>query len=150
MLWAPGCKTSVSPHKIDRPTGRQKQCVWKRKRVKRASVQARLKTNPSRPPLTSIFLANVRSIDSKLDYSRLLLTSRRDMTNCCALIFTDTWLYDSIPDSTIQLARLAKILLTKTGVQTCRDTSQRRDSESQDSPSLLQVGRSHLLIYHYV
>ena len=86
-------------------TGRQRRrCERKQKRGKRAGVRARLKANPSKPPLPSIFLANVRSIRNKLDEIRLRLTAQRTLTRCCCMIFTETWLDSTTPDAAIQLA----------------------------------------------
>lgn len=44
----------------------------KKKRGKRARIRARLKAKPSRPALPAIFLSNIRFLDNKLDYLRLL------------------------------------------------------------------------------
>ncbi|GAA6107150.1 piezo-type mechanosensitive ion channel component 1-like, partial [Tachysurus ichikawai] len=70
---------------------------------KRAGVRGRLKTNPSRPALPSILLANVCSLDNKLYYIRLERSTRREIRNCCVFVFTETWLSDRVPDGAIQL-----------------------------------------------
>ena len=93
------------PSESSASTGRQRRrCERKQKRGKRAGVRARLKANPSKPPLPSIFLANVRSIRNKLDEIRLRLTAQRTLTSCCCMIFTETWLDSTTPDAAIQLA----------------------------------------------
>ncbi|KAI4884158.1 hypothetical protein NFI96_005463 [Prochilodus magdalenae] len=56
-----------------------------------------------RPPLPSLLLANVRSLENKLDELRARITTQREIRDCCALILTETWLSDSTPDSAIQL-----------------------------------------------
>ncbi|KAL7826504.1 hypothetical protein AOLI_G00317130 [Acnodon oligacanthus] len=62
-------------------------------------LHARLKARPTQPPLPSLLLANVRSLENKLDELR----AQRETRECCALILTETWLSDSTPDSAIQL-----------------------------------------------
>ncbi|KAI4891554.1 hypothetical protein NFI96_034005 [Prochilodus magdalenae] len=79
---------------------------WKRrlKRGKRAGVLARLKANADRPPIPSLFLSNVRSLDNKLDLLRLRMSVSDEMRNCAVICLTETWLNDSMPDSAFQLA----------------------------------------------
>ncbi|GAA6075769.1 piezo-type mechanosensitive ion channel component 1-like, partial [Tachysurus ichikawai] len=103
LLRRPGLQSPVSPDTGDQERGRRKRCARKRKRGKRAGVRARLKTNPSRPALPSILLANVCSLDNKLDYIRLERSTRREIRNCCVFVFTETWLSDRVPDTAIQL-----------------------------------------------
>ena len=78
----------------------------KQKRGKRGGIRARLAASPHRPAIPSITLANVRSLDNKLDYIRLLRTSSKTVSECCVFVFVETWLNDSVPDRAIQLARL--------------------------------------------
>ena len=93
------------PSESSASTGRQRRrCERKQKQGKRAGVRAGLKANPSKPPLSSIFLANVRSIRNKLDEIRLRLTAQRTLTSCCCMIFTETRLDSTTPDAAIQLA----------------------------------------------
>ena len=73
----------------------------KQKRGKRGGARAKLKANPHRAPLPSILLANVRSLEHKLDHLRAELTSRQEIKDCCALIFTESWLTANVPDSAI-------------------------------------------------
>lgn len=73
----------------------------KRRRGKRGGLHARLKA--SRPPLPSLLLANVRSLENKMDELRTRIISQREIRDCCALILTETWLSDNIPDSAVQL-----------------------------------------------
>ncbi|XP_037400811.1 uncharacterized protein LOC108414208 [Pygocentrus nattereri] len=74
----------------------------RRKRGKRGGLHARLKARASRPPVPSLLLANVRSLENKLDELRARITSQRETRECCALIFTETWLSDRVLDSAIQ------------------------------------------------
>lgn len=83
---------------------RRRRCKRKQKRGKRASVRARPKANPSKPPLLSIFLANICSIQNKIDEIRLQLTSKRTLVDCCCMIFSEMWLNNSIPEEAIELA----------------------------------------------
>ncbi|KAI3352294.1 hypothetical protein L3Q82_005273 [Scortum barcoo] len=51
-----------------RTEGKRKRCARKQKRGKyRGGLLARLKANAGRPPIPSLFLSNVRSLDNKLD-----------------------------------------------------------------------------------
>ncbi|KAI3355795.1 hypothetical protein L3Q82_004356 [Scortum barcoo] len=73
----------------------------RRKRGSRAGVLVRLRKRENRPPLPSILLANVQSLDNKLDELRSRMAFQRDIKNCNVLVFTETWLDPSIPDSAI-------------------------------------------------
>ncbi|KAI3370677.1 hypothetical protein L3Q82_007089 [Scortum barcoo] len=76
----------------------------RRKRGSRAGVLVRLRKRKREnrpPPLPSILLANVQSLDNKLDELRSRMAFQRDIKNCNVLVFTETWLDPSIPDSAI-------------------------------------------------
>ena len=96
-----------------KPTGkgwarrRRKQCERRLKRGKRTGVHAMLRANASQPALPSILLPNISSLENRLDYIRLQQTTQQDIKDCCAYIFTDTWLSDRVPDASIQLDGLA-------------------------------------------
>ncbi len=62
--------------------------------------------NPHKPAIPTIVLANVRSLDNKLDYIRLLRSTQRTVRDCCVFVFTETWLNNSVPDCAIQLEQL--------------------------------------------
>ncbi len=63
---------SPTPTTASRPQRRRyKRCERKQKRGKRGGIRARLAANPHKPAIPSIVLANVRSLDNKLDYIRL-------------------------------------------------------------------------------
>ncbi|KAI3369446.1 hypothetical protein L3Q82_007486 [Scortum barcoo] len=81
-----------------RTEGKRKRCARKQKRGKRGGLLARLKANAGRPPIPSLFLSNVRSLDNKLDLLRLRLGASREMRNCAVLCLTETWLNDNMPD----------------------------------------------------
>ncbi|KAK2905565.1 hypothetical protein Q8A73_009508 [Channa argus] len=92
---APGSSELADPRKALRRR--------RRKRGKRGGLHARLKARASRPPLPSLLLANVRSMENKLDELRARITTQREIRECCALIFTETWLSDKVPEDAIQL-----------------------------------------------
>ncbi len=91
---------SPTPTTASRPQRR------KQKRGKRRGIRARLAANPHKPAIPTIVLANVRSLDNKLDYIRLLHSTQRTVRDCCAFVFTETWLNNSVPDCAIQLDQL--------------------------------------------
>ena len=66
------------------------------------------------PPLTSILLANVQSLENKLDELRLRLSYQRDMKNCNILCFTESWLNDDTYN--IQMARFSLHLQDRTAM----------------------------------
>lgn len=85
----------------------RKRCARSRKRGKRGCVRARLEVKPTRPAIPSIILANVQPLDNKMDYIRHLRSTNRKVSDCCVLVFTETWINENIPDSAIQLEQLA-------------------------------------------
>uniref|UniRef100_A0A3B3H7K8 Reverse transcriptase domain-containing protein n=1 Tax=Oryzias latipes TaxID=8090 RepID=A0A3B3H7K8_ORYLA len=88
---------------IGRTESKRKRCARTRKRGKRAGVLARLKANAGRPPIPSLFLANVRSLDNKMDMLRLRLGASSEMKNSAVICLTETWLKDNMPDPAFQL-----------------------------------------------
>ncbi|KAI3351762.1 hypothetical protein L3Q82_020592 [Scortum barcoo] len=82
---------------------RGKRCARKQKRGKQGGLLARLKANAGRPPVPSLFLSNVRSLDNKLDLLRLRLGVSREMRNCALLCLTETWLNDNMLDPAFQI-----------------------------------------------
>jgi len=98
---------SPTPNTASRPQWRRhKRCERKQKRGKCRGIQARLTANPHKPPIPTIVLANVRSLDNKLDYIRLLRSTQRTVRDCCVVVFTETWLSNSVPDGAIHLDQL--------------------------------------------
>nr|XP_015207514.1 PREDICTED: uncharacterized protein KIAA1644 homolog [Lepisosteus oculatus]XP_015207515.1 PREDICTED: uncharacterized protein KIAA1644 homolog [Lepisosteus oculatus]XP_015207516.1 PREDICTED: uncharacterized protein KIAA1644 homolog [Lepisosteus oculatus]XP_015207517.1 PREDICTED: uncharacterized protein KIAA1644 homolog [Lepisosteus oculatus] len=82
---------------------RCKQGETRRMRGGQVGVLARLKANPSRPAIPSIFLANVRLLDNKMDLLRLRYTTQQEMRDRCVFILTETWLHENIHNSSIEL-----------------------------------------------
>ncbi len=98
---------SPTPTTASRPQRRRyKRRERKQKRGKRGGIRARLAANPHKPAIPTILLANVRSLDNKLDYIRLLRSTQRTVRDCCVFVFTETWLNNSVPDCAIQLEQL--------------------------------------------
>ena len=62
-----------------------------------------MKRCPDKPALSSIFLSNVRSIAIKMDELRQRVATNNIVKDSCVLIFTETWLQASIPDSAVAL-----------------------------------------------
>ena len=64
-------------------------------------------------PLPSILLANVRTLENKVDYLKLDLSTNRETRDCYALILTETWLKSSIPDEAISMEGLTTFQLDR-------------------------------------
>ena len=73
----------------------------KQKRGKRGGIKAKLKANPHKPAIPSLFLANARSLNNNMD--ELRLQSAAHSLNHCVLVITETWLDQNIPDAAIDL-----------------------------------------------
>lgn len=113
--------------------------IWKQ--GKRGGVSARWTANPCKPAVPSVLLANVRSLDAKMDNISLWRTLQQELRDCCVFMSMKTWLTEKIPDSRIDLAGLTlhrrrsgylhkqfmvlgcsnnlQILLTRCGVSDC-------------------------------
>ncbi len=64
----------------------------------------RLRKQPHKPPLPSLYLSNARSLVHKTDDLELQLAGNRYVCDCCVLIITKTWLHPHIPNASMQLA----------------------------------------------
>lgn len=100
-------EASEFPTRTSRPRERWRRCDRKQKRDCRGGLAAKLKANPFRSPLPSVLLASVRSLENKLDYRKLDLSTKRETRDCCVLILTETWLNSSVLDAAISLDGLA-------------------------------------------
>ncbi len=74
-----------------------------RKRGKRAGALVRLRRRAFRPPLPTILLANVQSLDNKLCELRARISYQRETRECCIICLTETWMSAMVPDSAIKL-----------------------------------------------
>ncbi len=89
------------PLEIFRNTEVNKGCLNNPRRRKkhhgrRAGIRDRLRKRAHSPPLPSILLANVQSLDNKMDDLRARISFQRD---CNILCLTETWLTPSVPDT---------------------------------------------------
>ncbi len=53
------------------------------------------------PPLPSLLLANVQSLDNKMDDLRARISFQRDIRDCNIICLTETWLTPSVPDTAV-------------------------------------------------
>ncbi len=58
---------------------------------------------PLRPPLPTILLANVQSLDNKLCELHARISYQRETRDCCVICLTETWMSAMVPDSVIEL-----------------------------------------------
>lgn len=77
--------------------------VRQRRRGKWEGLHARPKTWATKPPLPSLLLVNVCSLDNKLHGFKARLQTQCETRDCCALLFTETWLSCNIHDYVLQL-----------------------------------------------
>ncbi|CAG6018054.1 unnamed protein product [Menidia menidia] len=107
-------RTHNIPDEIARPAGspwivigsgrrRRRRCERKQKRGCRAGLLLKLRKQPLKPPLPSLYLTNARSIVHKTDDLELQLAGNRYVSDCCVLIITETLLHTQVPDATVQL-----------------------------------------------
>ncbi|XP_060696811.1 uncharacterized protein LOC132825498 [Hemiscyllium ocellatum] len=94
-----GC-THIPSGTIDLP--QQLKGPKLRKRGRRAGLQTRAKERGFKSPLPTILLANIQSIENKLDEIKSRLSVQRELRDCCVLCFTETWLTRATPDCTLQ------------------------------------------------
>ncbi len=103
---------------LNNPRRRKKHCG------KRAGIRNRLRERARSPPLPSILLANVQSLENKMDDLRARISFQRDIRDCNILCLTEKWLTPSVPDtavtpsdnfSVLQMDRTAEAGKTKGG-----------------------------------
>ncbi|CDR18940.1 unnamed protein product [Oncorhynchus mykiss] len=75
-----------------------------RKRRKRSGLLVRLRRRAHRAPLPSMLLANVQSLDNKVDEIRARVAFQRDIRDCNVLCFTETWLTGETVSESVQPA----------------------------------------------
>ncbi len=68
---------------------------------KRAGIRNRLRKRAHSPPLLSILLANVQSLENKMDDLRARISFQRDIRDCNILCLTETWLTPTVPDTAV-------------------------------------------------
>ncbi len=101
-LWVLECRIQEPFVWAARPVRpRRRKCSWKR--GKRAGVLVRLIRRALRPPLPTILLANVQSLDNKLCELRARISYQWETRDCCVICLTETWMSAMVPDSAIEL-----------------------------------------------
>ncbi len=70
-------------------------------RGRRAGIRNRLRKRAYSPPLPSILLANVQSLENKMDDLRARISFQRDIRDCNIFCLTETWLTPSVPDTAV-------------------------------------------------
>ncbi len=73
----------------------------KKLRGKSAGIRNRLRKSAHSPPLPSLLLANVQSLDNKMDDLRARISFHRDIRDCNIICLTETWLTPSVPDTAV-------------------------------------------------
>ena len=74
-----------------------------RRKGRQISLLVRLRRCAHHPPLPSILLSNVQSLDNKVDEIRARFAFQRDIRECNILCFTEPWLSRDMLSETIQL-----------------------------------------------
>ncbi len=69
---------------------------------KRAGIRNRLRQRAHSPPLPSILLANVQSLENKMDDLRARISFQRDIKDCNILCLSETWLTPSVSDTAVR------------------------------------------------
>ncbi len=74
---------------------------FKKHRRKRAGIRNRLRERAHSPPLPSILLTNVQSLENNMDDLRARISFQRDIRDCNILCLTETRLTPSVPDTAV-------------------------------------------------
>lgn len=77
-----------------------------RQRIKKhngkcAGIRNRLRKRAYSPPLLSILLANIQSLENKMGDLRARISFQRDIKDCNILCLSETWLTPSVPDAAV-------------------------------------------------
>ncbi len=64
-------------------------------------IRNRLRKRAHSPPLPSILLANVQSLENKMDDLRARISFQRDIRDCNIFCLTETWLTPTVPDTAV-------------------------------------------------
>ncbi len=70
-------------------------------RGRRAGIRNRLRKRAHSPPLPSILLANVQSLENKMDDLRARISFQQDIRDCNIFCLTETWLTPTVPDTAV-------------------------------------------------
>lgn len=103
-LFALRCKGSTPPANLpEAVTSDSAGVVKRRKRGWKGGVRQHVHKRGNKPPLPSIILSNVRSLRSKMDELRVHTRFSHEYREANILVFTETWLQEDIPNSTLEL-----------------------------------------------
>ena len=102
-------------------------------------------------PLPSVLLANVQSLDKKIDELRARISYQRDIKNCNVLCFTDSWLNNDM--NNIQLAGFTLFRQDRTaasgrtrGAGLCIFVNNIRDTKSKEISRFCSSEVEYLMI----
>ncbi len=73
----------------------------KKHRGNSAGIRNRLRKRAHSPRLLSILLANVQSLENKMDDLRARISFQRDIRDCNIICLSETWLTPSVPDTAV-------------------------------------------------
>lgn len=93
------CRVSVDCHRVYQAAQAEKG--QEAKACCRVGLLTRLRKQPLKPQLSSIFLSNARSITHKADDMELLIAANKSVCDCCVIIVTGTWLHLAISDTAV-------------------------------------------------
>ncbi len=79
-----------------------------------AGIRNRLRERAHSPPLSSILLINVQSLENKLDDFRARISFQLDIKDCNILCLTETWLTTLVPEEKDRKAEAGKTVSCKT------------------------------------
>ncbi len=87
----------------------------RRRRIKKhhgkcAGIRNRLRERAHSPPLPSILLTKVQSLENKMDDLRARIRFQRVIRDCNILCLTETWLTTSVPDTAVTPSDLFSVL----------------------------------------
>ncbi len=85
----------VNKGRLNNPRRRKKH------RGRRAGIRDRLRKRAHSPPLPSILLANVQSLENKMDDLRARTSFQWDIRDCNILCLSETWFTPSVPDTAV-------------------------------------------------
>ena len=75
----------------------------RRKRGRKGGLRQMIKRCKYRVPLPTLMLGNVRSVKNKTDELAACVAYHEAYRNSCALVLTETWLDETVPDSCVNL-----------------------------------------------
>lgn len=88
-------------------------------RGKIGGLRAKLRLNPHRMALHSIFLANVCSLPGKLDELKIWVLTQKGLMDCNLMFFTETWLNSHVANSVVELEDRALFRADCSATATC-------------------------------